>query len=365
MNVGIIGNNLTSVSLAKLLVNKKVYVTLFVKSKSSTRKTNRSIGITQDNLEFFNKSILKIDKKFINPINEIGIYFESNIKNETLNFKKNNVKLFNIIKVEKLYSLIKSQLKNKKYYKEKKITKKYGYDHIFKNKKYDLIVNCEKNYLVKRYFSQNHQKDYKSEAITCNLNHKKISNYKAVQIFTKFGPLAFLPLSDFETSVVFSIYKKKNNFSDKQIVEIINSYNKKYHIKTISNIERADLKFSSPRKYHLGNFLLFGDLLHKIHPLAGQGFNMTLRDLKILSNIVKKNLDLGLNLNEMTAEEFEKKVKHYNFIYANSINLLQDFFKIDSKYQNSFSNKILKFIGSNKLVNNFFTKVADQGININ
>ena len=209
MNVGIIGNNLTSVSLAKLLVNKKVDVTLFIKSKSTKLKTNRSIGITQNNLDFFNKSILKIGKKFINPINEIGIYFEANIKNETLNFKKRNLKLLNIIKVEKLYSLIKSKLKNEKYYKEKRITKKNGYEHIFENKKYDLIFNCEKNYLLKKYFAQKHQKDYKSEAITCNLRHKKISNCKAVQIFTKFGPLAFLPLSDFETSVVFSIYKKK------------------------------------------------------------------------------------------------------------------------------------------------------------
>ena len=30
--------------------------------------------------------------------------------------------------------------------------------------------------------------------------------------------------------------------------------------------------------------------------LAGQGFNMTLRDAKILSQLIKKNLDLGLNL---------------------------------------------------------------------
>ena len=45
--------------------------------------------------------------------------------------------------------------------------------------------------------------------------------------------------------------------------------------------------------------------LHKIHPLAGQGFNMTLRDTKILSQLIEKNLKLGLNLITVL-EKFEK-----------------------------------------------------------
>ena len=53
MNVGIIGNNLTSLTLAKALVNKKVNVTLFYKQKEKLVRTNRSIGITLKNLEFF------------------------------------------------------------------------------------------------------------------------------------------------------------------------------------------------------------------------------------------------------------------------------------------------------------------------
>ena len=36
------------------------------------------------------------------------------------------------------------------------------------------------------------------------------------------------------------------------------------------------------------NILSFGDALHKIHPLAGQGFNMTVRDAKILSDLINK-----------------------------------------------------------------------------
>ena len=39
-------------------------------------------------------------------------------------------------------------------------------------------------------------------------------------------------------------------------------------------------------------FLAFGDLLHTIHPLAGQGFNMTIRDINLFLDIVKNKLTL-------------------------------------------------------------------------
>ena len=38
--------------------------------------------------------------------------------------------------------------------------------------------------------------------------------------------------------------------------------------------------------------LAFGDLLHRVHPLAGQGFNMTIRDIVSLSKIIKNKIDL-------------------------------------------------------------------------
>ena len=43
---------------------------------------------------------------------------------------------------------------------------------------------------------------------------EKISNEIAVQIFTKIGPIAFLPISNYETSIVYSITKDQSNFND-------------------------------------------------------------------------------------------------------------------------------------------------------
>ena len=123
------------------------------------------------------------------------------------------------------------------------------------------------------------KKSYNSSAYTTVINHEKISNQIAVQIFTKMVHLAFLPLSKNETSIVYSIYNSKD-LDRKKIIHLINQNNIKYKIKKIEKIENFELKSFNLRSYYHNNILAFGDLLHRIHPLAGQGFNMTIRDIK-------------------------------------------------------------------------------------
>ena len=73
-------------------------------------------------------------------------------------------------------------------------------------------------------------------------------------------------------------------------------YNPTYIINKINTWNRFKLKSSILRNYYNDNILAFGDLLHKIHPLAGQGFNMSLRDIKLLSDLIDKKINLGLDL---------------------------------------------------------------------
>jgi len=309
---------------------------------------------------------LKINTRLYHPIKEIGILFESEANKEVLNFNQKRKNLFNIIKISNLIFILNNILNKNKLFFKKEIKNKNFYNLILKEKKYDLIFNCEKNNsIINNFFNSSHEKDYNSDAYTFNFTHQKLLNNKAIQIFTKYGPLAFLPLSNNETSVVFSIYRKNKNYSEKELINLINLYNKKYVIKKITKVEKGKLKFLSKRKYFINKVLLFGDILHQIHPLAGQGFNMTLRDLEILLRILQKRIDLGLQLDPSVFEEFENKVKHFNFIYSNSINFIQSFFQFDSKYKNNISNKIINLTSKNNFVKNFITKVADQGININ
>ena len=88
---------------------------------------------------------------------------------------------------------------------------------------------------------------------------------------------------------------------------MINQFNPKYKIKSISNIEHFNIKFLMLRNYTYKNILSFGDLIHTVHPLAGQGFNMTIRDIKTLSSIIEKNIKLGNEDGEIIARNFRKK----------------------------------------------------------
>ena len=96
-----------------------------------------------------------------------------------------------------------------------------------------------------------------------------------------------MPISNNKTSIVYSI-NNSNIISSERIKDLIQNYNLKYKIKKIGKIESFELKSFNLRSYYNNKFLAFGDLLHKIHPLAGQGFNMTIRDIKIFLDLVKK-----------------------------------------------------------------------------
>jgi 2-octaprenyl-6-methoxyphenol hydroxylase len=96
--------------------------------------------------------------------------------------------------------------------------------------------------------------------------------------------------------------------------------------------------------------------------LAGQGFNMTIRDIKVLSQIIKKKLDLGLLLDSSVIFEFQKKVKHKNFIFSNGIDLVHEFFNVERKTKTNFLSKSVKLVGNQPSINRVFTKIADKGL---
>ena len=74
---------------------------------------------------------------------------------------------------------------------------------------YELIINTDYFHIItKKYFSKKIVKEYNSFAYTTVIKHQKIVNNIAVQIFTKKGPLAFLPISNTETSIVYSVHNE-------------------------------------------------------------------------------------------------------------------------------------------------------------
>ena len=357
MKVCILGDGLSALTLAKALVNQNICVDLLAYKKNYNLSTSRTLGISKSNVAFFNDNIFNIEK-FLWKLKKIEI-FTDNLKNEkVIDFGNNTSHLFSIIKNYKLYNFLNKELFKNKFFKKKLISNK----NLSFVKDYELIINC--NYfhnVTKKFFYKKISKEYNSIAYTTIIRHEKVLNNVATQIFTKKGPLAFLPVSDRETSIVYSIHNQIGKINE-NIKELIEKYNFKYKIEKIEKIENFELKSFNLRSYYHKNILAFGDLLHQVHPLAGQGFNMTIRDIKILSKIIKNRLLLGLPLDVSVNDEFEKKIKHKNFIFSNGIDFIHESFNIERKTKSNILSKSIQILGNNSSINKMLVKIADKGI---
>ena len=356
MKICILGDGLTSLVLAKILVNKKICVDILYDDIEINYSNSRTFGITKKNYDFFSKEVLNL-KKISWKLENIEVYTDNLPNQKILEFKQNNSEIFSIIRNHQLYKNLNIELKKNKFFNKK----------FFKNNdltiinQYNLIFNCNKKHLItKKFFSKKIEKKYDSVAYTAIIKHKKIDNKSAVQIFTKIGPIAFLPISNFETSIVYSV----NTSGPVDFETLINKYNTKYSILKISDKNSFELGSLNLRKYFHKNILCFGDLIHKIHPLAGQGFNMTIRDIIALSNIIDEKNELGLELNSSIFEEFEKKTKHRNFIFSQGIDLIYNFFDQERKINGKLISASLKYFGKNKFFKEIFSKFADEGLTL-
>ena len=364
MNICIIGDGLTSLSLAKNLINKKINVHIYHKNKIKNLSSNRTIGISKQNIEFFKREIYDIPKKNFWEIKRIEIYSEKLKKENLLRFENNKNNLFYMVKNDDLYKSLKSKISKSKFFKKNIIRKNSFYEELLKKNRYDLIINCDSNnFLSKKYFTKKINKDYNNLAYTTILKHNKIENNIATQVFTKNGPIAFLPISNTETSIVFSLDTKNKKYNDSEVLDLISKNNPKYQIKKKLKLSSFKLTSSNLRNYYHKNILAFGDSLHRIHPLAGQGFNMTIRDIQVLSRIIQNKLDLGLQLDSSVFSDFENEPKNKNFLFSSSIDFIYEIFDVDKKTKNKSFNKILTIIGKNKNLTNYFIKLADGGLN--
>ena len=363
MNVCLIGYNITNFIIALELIKKGFKVNIIFEKISKKNKTNRTIGISKNNFEYLTSNLKNIHE-YSWPITKIKIFNQKNNSNEFLEFSNENKKNFFLIKYTDLFNLLERACK-----KHKKISFKLKrnkeIENLAINNKYDFVINSDtKNILTKKYFNKMIKKDYNSSAFTGILHHYKIKNNTAKQIFTKYGPLAYLPLSPTKTSIVYSV-EKKYHLKLNDIKKIIFEFNRDYQIKKLDEFEKFDLNFSFSRNVFYKNILCFGNLMHKIHPLAGQGFNMTLRDIKILNKLIDEKIKYGLGIDESFFIDFKNKIHHTNFIFATGINLINEFFIIDSKLDSNISKSIFKILNRSNIFKKYSNLFADRGININ
>ena len=369
----IVGGGLTGLISALVLSERGLDIDLIVENSVSKIKDLRVTAISEKNIDFLKLTIKNINLKLFYPVKKINLFFEkSNQTKNFLNFDENKNLMFffeNRLIKEHLTKL----LKKTKIKIQKKTIKSIDLaeNKVFTNqssKSYDLVVLClGSNSPIYQKISGNReiQKNYKEHSITCSVKHQ-IKDIGAQQFFLKEGPLAILPYNKNKFSVVWSIedryfIKNKKNISNYLKTKLSNllKTNKIF----LGNIQSYPLKLSLKRNYYKKNTIILGDGLHVVHPLAGQGFNLILRDIEKLNELISNNLRLGLTIKDSNIpKDLSDSRKPENLLIGLGIDTTRKFFK-SNKYLDPIKENILKNFSKSSLLKKITKRVANLGLN--
>jgi 2-polyprenyl-6-methoxyphenol hydroxylase-like FAD-dependent oxidoreductase len=96
--------------------------------------------------------------------------------------------------------------------------------------------------------------------------------------------------------------------------------------------------------------------------MAGQGFNLVIRDIKKLKELMSKTLNLGLLIkNSFILKDFYNSRKPENNLFGLGINLTNIFFK-DNKYFAPLKKRILNNINKFSFIKKISQTISDRGI---
>ena len=223
------------------------------------------------------------------------------------------------------------------------------------------------NILKSKFNKEVFERSYDELAITSIIKHENCRNDIARQIFCDDEIFAFLPISKSQTSLVWSLNKKILNNKDETIFfkKKINDFAKIFFkkVKIVSKIESRNLDLIIRSKYFDDRVLLFGDSLHVPHPLAGQGFNMILRDLTNLKNLLKNKINLGLDVGSFDIlKQFQNENSPRNFAYSIGIDIIKKSFSINHKSFKFFRDLVLNGINKNNSIKDYTYDVANKGL---
>ena len=369
----IVGGGLTGLISALVLSEKGLDIDLIVENTASKIKDLRVTAISEKNMEFLKSTIKNINLKLFYPVKKINLFFEKNNQTQNfLNFDENKNLMFffeNRLTKEHLTQLLKkTKIKiHKKTIKSIDLAENKVSTNL-SSKSYDLVVLClGSNSPIYKKVNGNREikKNYKEHSITCSVKHQ-IKNIGAQQFFLKEGPLAILPYDKNKFSVVWSIedryfIKNKKNISNYLKTKLSNLL--KTNRLSLGNIQSYPLKLSLKRNYYKKNTIILGDGLHVVHPLAGQGFNLILRDIEKLNELISNNLRLGLTIKDSNIpKDLSDSRKPENLLIGLGIDTTRKFFK-SNKYLDPIKENILKNFSKSSLLKKITKRVANLGLN--
>lgn len=156
---------------------------------------------------------------------------------------------------------------------------------------------------------------YNQHAIIANISTEKPHANKAFERFTKEGPLALLPLSRNRMSLVWCQNEEHCEDTMRYDDETFKTELQKSFGFRLGKIVRVGERSSYPLSLHLpkkiycGRTLLLGNSAHTLHPIAGQGFNVGLRDIAALVDSISDALE-SVERVDIGSEAFLEKYKN-------------------------------------------------------
>ena len=226
-----------------------------------------------------------------------------------------------------------------------------------------LIMADGKNSIIKRYNDfQFITHDFEQTALSITARMDRKNQNTAYQYFMPDGPLALLPYSFSHSSIVWSLKKNSKILKlDKKKLheEIHNILGSVVNNFEITNLQKFNLTFSFAKKLCSERIAIIGDTAHSIHPIAGQGLNLIIKDIACLTKKLIKYKSLGYDLGDATAlNEYENLRKSDNVAYSFGTLILDEVFSIENKHVRKLTNSLLKTFNQNKTLKKYFVNSA-------
>ncbi len=141
--------------------------------------------------------------------------------------------------------------------------------------------------------------DYGQSAVIANVTPTFKHNNIAYERFTDTGPIAFLPMTHNRCSVVWTVpgnqAEELMRLGDEDFLQQLQQRFgfRLGQLHKVGTRHAYPLKLIETTQVVRNRVVIVGNAAHSIHPVAGQGFNLALRDIAILTELIASAEDAG------------------------------------------------------------------------